>query len=139
MKKAVAVLMAMVLGTTLTLSASACTWGFWKKETADTSSAVVEDELLGGWTRTADLKLTDDARKAFEKATDGLTGVSYVPIGLLATQTVAGTNYRILCEATVVYPGAEMYYSIVTVYEDLDGNASILSIANMETAEAAQE
>lgn len=136
MKKAAAFLMAMVLGTVLTVNASACKWDFWNKEdTAVSDSTTEEVQMVGGWTRTTDLKLTDDARNAFNKAMDGMTGVNYVPIGLLATQTVAGTNYRILCEAAVVYPGAEMYYSIVTVYEDLDGNASILSIANMENAQ----
>ena len=136
MKRAAAFLMAMVLGATLTVSASACKWDFWNKSKSEQTTSTAEEELVGGWTRSADLKLTDDAKKAFEKAMDGLTGVNYQPIALLATQTVAGTNYRILCEATVVYPGAEMYYSIVTIYEDLDGNASILSIANMETESA---
>lgn len=46
---------------------------------------------------------------------------------LLSTQTVAGTNYCILCEATVVYPGAEMHYAVVNVYESLEGNANIIS------------
>ena len=136
MKKAAAFLVAMVLGTVLTVNASACKWDFWNREDTTVSDSTTEEvQLEGGWTRTTDLKLTDDAQNAFNKAMDGMTGVNYVPIGLLATQTVAGTNYRILCEATVVYPGAEMYYSIVTVYEDLDGNASILSIANMEDAQ----
>ena len=135
MKRAAAFVMAMVLGAALTVSASACKWDFWN-QSEPAASTVEEEQLEGGWTRSADLKLTEDAKKAFDKAMDGLTGVNYVPIGLLATQTVAGTNYRILCEATVVYPGAEMYYSIVTVYEDLEGNASILSIANMETETA---
>ena len=38
-------------------------------------------------------------------------------VALLSTQVVAGTNYRILCEATVVYPGAESHYAVMTVYE----------------------
>ena len=44
------------------------------------------------------------------------------------TQTVAGTNYRILCEATTVYPGAEMHYAVVNVYESLEGNTNIISV-----------
>ena len=46
------------------------------------------------------------------------------------TQTVAGTNYRILCEATTVYPGAEMHYAVVNVYESLEGNANIISVTD---------
>ena len=64
---------------------------------------------------------------AFNKATEGFVGVDYVPVALLSTQTVAGTNYRILCEATTVYPGAEMHYAVVDVYESLEGNANIIS------------
>lgn len=45
-------------------------------------------------------------------------------------QTVAGTNYRILCEATTVYPGAEMHYAVVNVYESLEGNANIISVTD---------
>lgn len=57
-------------------------------------------------------------------------GVDYVPVALLSTQTVAGTNYRILCEATTVYPGAERHYAVVNVYESLEGNANIISVTD---------
>ena len=50
-----------------------------------------------------------------------------MPVALLSTQTVAGTNYCILCEATTVYPGAEMHYAVVNVYKSLEGNANIIS------------
>ena len=45
-------------------------------------------------------------------------------------QAVADTNYRILCEATTVYPGAEMHYAVVNVYESLEGNANIISVTD---------
>ena len=64
------------------------------------------------------------------QATEGFVGVDYVPVALLSTQTVAGTNYRILCEATTVYPGAEMHYAVVNVYESLEGNANIISVTD---------
>ena len=66
--------------------------------------------------------MTDEAMAAFNKATEGFVGVDYVPVALLSTQ-----NYRILCEATTVYPGAEMHYAVVNVYESLEGNANIIS------------
>ena len=94
------------------------------------------DELLGGWQKADSPELTDEARAAFEKATEGLVGVDYKPVELLGTQVVAGTNYRILCEATVVYPGAETENVVMTIYEDLDGNASILSIEDCTTCDA---
>ena len=51
-------------------------------------------------------------------------------MALLSTQTVAGTNYCILCEATTVYPGAEMHYAVVNVYESLEGDANIISVTD---------
>ena len=92
---------------------------------------LVDDrEMTGGWQEAASPALTDEAKAAFEKATDGLVVVEYVPVALLSTQVVAGTSYRILCEATVVYPGAESHYAVMTVYEGLDGSANILSVTD---------
>ena len=38
--------------------------------------------------------------------------------------------FSILCEATTVYPGAEMHYAVVNVYESLEGNANIISVTD---------
>ena len=96
---------------------------------------LVQEQLPGGWSETGSPVMTEEAKAAFQKATEGLLGVSYTPVALLSTQVVAGTNYRILCEATVVYPGAEMHYVVMTIYEDLQGNASILSISDSVASE----
>ena len=97
-----------------------------------------EGPLDGAWQEAESPVLTDEAKTAFEKATEGFVGVDYKPVALLSTQVVAGTNYRILCEATTVYPGAEMHYAVMTVYEDLEGSASILSISDSLASEAVQ-
>ena len=88
---------------------------------------LTDETLAGGWQETDTPAMTEEATAAFRKATEGFVGVDYEPVALLSTQTVAGTNYRILCEATVVYPGAEPYYAVMTVYRGLDGSANILS------------
>lgn len=92
-------------------------------------------KLLGGWTLAEDLTLTEAAQSAFDKATEGLLGVNYTPLALLGTQLVSGTNYCILCRAAVVYPGAEPYYAVVSVHEDLQGEAELLHIAPLDLAE----
>ena len=89
-----------------------------------------EAGAVGAWQEAETPALTEEAKAAFQKATEGFVGVDYVPVALLSTQTVAGTNYRILCEATVVYPGAEMHYAVVDVYQSLEGNANILSVTD---------
>ena len=89
-----------------------------------------EEGAVGTWQEAESPAMTEEATAAFNKATEGFVGVDYVPVALLSTQTVAGTNYRILCEATTVYPGAEMHYAVVNVYESLEGNANIISVTD---------
>ncbi len=79
----------------------------------------------GGWESSTNYKLDDEAKAAFEKATKDLMGVDYEAIALLGKQVVAGTNYSILVRKTVVVPDAEPTYSVITIYEDLEGNAEI--------------
>lgn len=86
-----------------------------------------EEGAVGAWQEAEFPAMTEEATAAFNKATEGFVGVDYVPVALLSTQTVAGTNYCILCEATTVYPGAEMHYAVVNVYKSLEGNANIIS------------
>lgn len=90
----------------------------------------VEPGVVGAWQEADSPVMTEEALAAFCKATECLVGVEYVPVALLSTQVVSGTNYRILCEATVVYPGAEMHYAVMDVYESLEGNANILSVTD---------
>lgn len=90
-----------------------------------------EAEMTGAYEVNKDLKaakLPEDAEKAFEKALEGLTGESYEPIALLGRQVVSGTNYAILCKGTPSYPDAQSELAVVTIYEDLSGSASILSV-----------
>ena len=94
--------------------------------------------VAGGWNAADGASLTDEARAALDKALEGLVGVDYVPVALLASQTVSGTNYCILCEACVVYPDAQPYYALVYVCEDLQGKAEITKIANLDLGEIAE-
>ena len=91
---------------------------------ADAQTA--DGDIVGGWTETGSLEMTDDAKKALEKACETLTGAEYTPVALLATQVVAGTNYRIICESRPAVPFPECGYVIVTVYADLQGGAEII-------------
>ena len=97
------------------------------------SIAAAEDgPLSGGWTPSADPAVTEELQAVFDKGLEGLVGVRYTPVAYLGSQVVAGTNHAFLCQATVVYPGAEPYYTIVYLYEDLQGNVTILNIAELD-------
>lgn len=93
---------------------------------------VLAGQLMGGWQATTDTAIDEDAQAAFDAAMEGLLGVEYEPIDLLATQVVAGTNYCFLCRATVVVPDAVPGYAFVYVYKDLSGKAEILDIQDIE-------
>ena len=78
--------------------------------------------LLGGWTVAEE---QEPGLEAFDQAAQKLLGVSYTPIYVLSSQVVSGTNYCVLSKAEVVAPGAEGYYTLATVYQDLSGNVEI--------------
>ena len=93
---------------------------------------------VGGWTLTEDGAIDETAQTAFDKAMETLLGVNYTPVALLGTQVVSGTNYCFLCEAAVVSPDAQPYYAVVSVYEDLQGNASTLKITALDLGQIAE-
>jgi len=93
------------------------------------------EQLDGGITETASPEITAEAKEAFDKAMETMTGVSYNPLALLGTQLVAGTNYIIFCEATASVPGAETGYAIVTVYAGVDGSCSVAEVKDVKAAE----
>ena len=97
-----------------------------------------EPQLVGGWELTEDAALTETAQSAFDKAMEGFAGVGYTPVALLGTQAVAGTNYCFLCEAALVYPGAQPYYALVYVYADLQGGAEISGITALDLGDIAE-
>ena len=99
------------------------------------SAAAAEGTLTGGWTPSRDPAVTDEFRALFEKGTETLTGVSYVPVAYLGSQVVAGINHAFLCQAVTAYPGSletAPAYAVVYLYEDLSGGVSILSIADFD-------
>ena len=88
--------------------------------------------MVGAYAQPEDLAMTPEATKAFELATKTITGMEYKAAALLGSQVVAGTNYRILCEAKASTAGSETGWAILTIYADLQGNAEITEIAEMK-------
>lgn len=81
--------------------------------------------MAGGSTQAESAEVTAEAKAALEKACTGLDGAKYEARALLSTQVVAGTNYTLLCKITPVTPDAASHYAVVTVYENVSGNAEI--------------
>ena len=98
----------------------------------DSSSDDISGMIVGGWSVSEDAKMTDEAKIAFDKAVSGLAGAHYEPIACLGTQVVAGTNYCILCRATPATLNPTSYYTLMYVYEDLQGKAEIIEFKDIE-------
>lgn len=89
--------------------------------------------LPGAWVNWAadPLDIPENVKAAFDKALEGLVGHTYEPIAILGSQVVSGMNYCLLCKTTVVTPDAPVSYTLVYIYEALDGTAEILRIQDI--------
>ena len=96
------------------------------------SVSSAEGQLAGGWTAADDPTITQERSDLFEKALGQLVGVDYTPVAYLGSQVVAGRNHCFLCLSRVVIPDAIPKYVLVFIYEDLQGNAQIMNIADFD-------
>lgn len=88
----------------------------------------------GGWTDNSELPnmVGDDLTKSFNEALEGIMGVGYEPVCVLATQVVAGTNYAFLAKGTTVTPEAPTHLYIVSIYVAMDGSAKLNNICAID-------
>ena len=94
--------------------------------------ASAEEPLSGGWETAEDTAITEERSELFFNALGNLVGVDYTPVAYLGSQVVAGTNHCFLCLKRIVVPDAIPSYVLVYVYQDLQGNAEILNIADFD-------
>ena len=92
----------------------------------------IEEELSGEFIECKDKTVTSELEEMFKKALVGLTGASYIPKELVATQVVAGTNYKFLCDGVKTTNPIVTGTYYVTIYKDLDGNVSVTDIEIIE-------
>ena len=91
--------------------------------------------LNGGWNN-ADIgriELSEPDAQAFDKAMEVLVGEQYTAVQVLATQVVCGLNRAYLAYGSVAGEPEDWY--IITVYEDLNGNAELKSISHIDVVE----
>ena len=117
MKKFLAILMAVMMLTTLALPV-------WAEGTG----------ALGGWTTYTGNPTTipEEVLTCFDSAFENFVGCTYEPVALLAYQMVAGTNYCLLCRCTVISLESPETFVIVYLTHDKDGVDAVLSIQDME-------
>ena len=102
------------------------------------NTEISSEEVAGGWAvpeKAAGPAIPKEAKAAFDKAVEALTGNEIEPLALLGTQAVSGTNYAFICKSTLTTEEPVTGIQIVTVYEDLDGNAEIANICTLDPAD----
>lgn len=93
-----------------------------------------EDDISGAWVDAEDPTVTDELKAIFDLAFTGMTGATYEPVSFDAYQIVAGKNYLFSAYRTYVTPGAEKQLVKVYIYADLEGNATVTDIVDVEPA-----
>ena len=116
MKKIAAVVLAVVL----IFSIAACAGAEEKTEVQEQTQTQKQEQTEAAtpdadWNLPETIEMPEEITAVFEKAMDGLTGVSYEPIGYLGEKDGV---YCVLCRATIVYPDAKPYYALVYVSDD---------------------
>ena len=106
------------------------------EEAAEEVTAAVEEAaadaapILGGWTKADVVSLTVEQQELLQKATESLLGTKYIPVAFLGSQLVSGTNYALLCRIAPVTADPVETYAIVKLYQDLNGNVSLLDVTD---------
>ena len=83
----------------------------------------------GGYTE--DRKPDSDDLAVFEAVIAGEEGVKYEPL-FVATQVVAGTNYRFTVTATPAAQGEKPYTAYVYIFEPLSGAPELIEIVRAD-------
>lgn len=96
--------------------------------------AFAEEPLVGGWFANVEnpTDIPQDVLDAFNAAMEGLEGCVYKPVALLGSQVVAGMNYCLLCEKTLVVPDAQPSYALVYINDGINGEKQLLKIEDIE-------
>ena len=128
-------ILALTLAVILMFAFAGCSQSSTDTKSSESTNSGVIDLKTGGYTDTASPVITPEITKLMEKATENLTSAQYTPVAYVASQVVAGTNHLILCIETPVTQNPVSTYALITVYEDLQGNAEITDVINSsETA-----
>lgn len=93
------------------------------------AEAPSEEVITGGWAVNLDQEpnLSDEEAARFAAAAEKNPDIAFEPITVIASQLVSGINYDYLCKDT-----ASASWKIVTVYENLDGEAEAIGVYDLD-------
>lgn len=105
----------------------------WEEESSaeDAEAEEPEDASASRWTfmkPESNITLPEGVAAALEEAMER----TYTPVAVLGSQVVSGTNYQILCIGDSADSSEEQKLYDVTVYVNLDWNASITNVCEFD-------
>ena len=89
--------------------------------------------MLGGWNldEVKGCNLPQKVATDLTEVTSDMVGADYEPIAYLGSQTVNGTNYRILCLQKLVVPNSEKKLVKMIINEAPDGSVRLVSVSGV--------
>lgn len=102
----------------------------------DGEGETTPEGMMGGWQDNAEFPnmLSEEENNIFNKGFEGLVGVGYNPVAVLASQVVAGTNYVFLATGSAVVAEPVTHLYVVKMYADLSGNVELSNICGINLA-----
>lgn len=70
-------------------------------------------------------EITPEVQVLFDKAKEGLLGISHKPLALIGNSITHGLLYFIVCESTPVRPGAAPYATLAKLWVKPDGTTEV--------------
>ncbi|SEP89103.1 hypothetical protein SAMN02910369_00782 [Lachnospiraceae bacterium NE2001] len=94
--------------------------------------------LAGGWQASESSRITGELSEIFDKGIENYTGNECTPVFYLGSQIVSGTNHAFLCK-TKLGDDQDEYWSIVYIYEDLEGNCTFIESSIIDLALSSED
>lgn len=101
----------------------------------ENASEPVEQGVYGAWTAITNGgidAMPQELATAFNQAFEDLDGMSYVPLACVGTQSVAGTNYALICNGEATAPNAKANVYLIEINAPLQGKASLISSCRID-------
>lgn len=95
--------------------------------------------LAGGYNKLDEAGLAPETLELLNSAFNGMMGINVKESIVLGQQVVAGMNYMLLCRVATVTAEPAEHWALAVVYVDLDNNATVTEMSDVELSLYAEE
>ncbi len=108
----------------------------------ETTQAQIDENEPQGWIINTGYreKLSKDEKEVFAKAAEEITGVTYIPVRVVALQSLSGVNYAYLVQSKSVSGDSQPDWYISVIFKDMENYCELkalnkINIPDMQTRE----